>query len=85
MLVMKEIEVEVATARQKFSSQASPELLADMREIAEQEGRHFQAVLEEAMEQYIARHKQESVRPEMLAHFYASLERNRRLYSLLAK
>ena len=85
MLALMEAEVDVAAARQKFSSRASPELLADMREIAEQEGRPFQAVLEEAMEQYIARHKRESFRPEIMAHFYASLERNRRLYGLLAK
>ena len=39
--------------REKFSSQASPELLAAVREIARKEGRHFQAVLEEAMREYI--------------------------------
>ena len=43
----------MVTAREKFSSQASPELLAGMREIARQEGRHFQAVLEDAMSSYI--------------------------------
>ena len=31
----------MAVPRQKFSSQASPELLAAMREIARREGRHF--------------------------------------------
>ena len=39
--------------REKFSSQAAPELLGAMREIARDEGRHFQAVLEEAMREYI--------------------------------
>ena len=38
----------MAVPREKFSSQASPELLAAVREIARKEGRHFQAVLEEA-------------------------------------
>ena len=38
---------------QKFSSQASPELLSKMREIARNDGRHFQAVLEDAMRDYI--------------------------------
>ena len=32
-------------ARKKFSSQASSELLAAMRKVARDEGRHFQTVL----------------------------------------
>ncbi len=35
-----------AGQRTKFSSQAKPELLASLREIARSDGRHFQAVLE---------------------------------------
>ena len=72
-------------AKQKFSSRASPGLLAEMRSIAEQDGRSFQSVLEDAMRQYVSRRNRESVRPEIMAHFYASLERNRRLYELLAR
>ena len=75
----------MATARQKFSSQASAELLAELRSIAREEGRHFQVVLEQAMHEYIERRKQDSVRPKAMAHFHASLERNRGLYDLLAK
>ena len=71
--------------REKFSSQASPDLLAAMREIAQQEGRHFQAVLEDAMSGYIKAREQQKVRPEVMAHYSASLERNRKLYELLAQ
>jgi hypothetical protein len=71
--------------REKFSSQAAPELLAGMREIARREGRHFQAVLEDAMNDYIESKAQVKVRPEVMAHFQASLEKNRRLYELLAQ
>ena len=71
--------------RVKFSSQASPELLSSMREIARSEGRHFQAVMEEAMEEYIANRNRQAPRPEVMAHFRASVERNRRLYELLAE
>ena len=74
----------VAT-REKFSSQASPDLLSKMRAIAQSDGRHFQAVLEDAMSVYIESRTQPRVRPEMMAHFYASLEKNRRLYELLAQ
>jgi hypothetical protein len=75
----------MVTIREKFSSQASPELLAGMREIARKEGRHFQAVLEDAMSSYIESKAREKVRPEVMAHFQASLEKNRRLYELLAQ
>ena len=71
--------------RQKFSSQAEPELLAAMREIARAEGRHFQAVLEEAMSGDIESKAQQKVRPEVMTHYRASVERNRRLYELLAQ
>ena len=71
--------------REKFSSQASPDLLADMRKVARDEGRHFQSVLEDAMREYLDNRTQQNIRPEVMAHFYASLERNRRLYELLAQ
>ena len=69
----------------KFSSQASPEALAAIREIARGEGRQFQAVVQEAMEEYIVNRRRKSPRPEVMAHFRASVERNRRLYELLAE
>ena len=75
----------MVVSREKFSSQASPELLAAVREIAQQDGRHFQAVLEDAMSSYIEAREQQKVRPEVMAHYRASLERNRKLYELLAQ
>ena len=74
----------VAT-REKFSSQASPELLAEMRQVAQDEGRHFQAVLEDAMREYLDNKALGKVRPEAMAHFRASVKRHRRLYELLAE
>ena len=74
----------VAT-REKFSSQASPDLLAALRKVARDEGRHFQAVLEDAIQEYLDNKTRGKVRPEVMAHFYASLEKNRRLYELLAQ
>ena len=71
--------------RVKFSSQAAQELLWAMRKIARSEGRQFQAVMEEAMEAYIANRTRERPRPEVMAHFRASVERNRRLMELLAE
>ena len=73
------------TARVKFSSQAEPELLSKMREVARSEGRHFQAVLEDAMREYLDSKAQTRVRPEVMAHYRASVEKNRRLAELLAQ
>ena len=75
----------MAALREKFSSQASPELLAAVREIAHEEGRHFQAVLEEAMREYIENRSKEKLRASVMAHFQASVEKNRRLGEMLAR
>ena len=74
----------VAT-REEFSGQAPPELLAAMRGIARQEGRQFADVVEDAMWEYFKRKLGPDVRPQVMAHYYASLERNRRLAELLAQ
>ena len=78
-------EAGLMVAREKFSSQASPDLLASLRQVARDEGRHFQAVLEDAMQEYLDNKTQGKVRPEVMAHYRASVERHRRLYELLAK
>ena len=71
--------------RTRFSSQTKPELLASLRETVRRDGRHFQAVLEDAMASYIEARAQHRVCPEVMAHYRASLERNRLLYKLLAR
>lgn len=70
----------MATHKINFSSQASPEVLTAMREIATKEGRQFQAVLQEEMEEYIVNRNRKTPRPEVMAHFRASVVRNRRLH-----
>lgn len=75
----------MGVSREKFSSQASAELLAALRGIAREEGRHFQAVLEDAMYEYIQGRAEDKPRASVMAHFQASIERNRRLGELLAK
>ena len=75
----------MAQTREKFSSQASPELLAALRAAAREEGRHFQAVLEDAMSGYLEKKARQTIRPEIIEHFRASVERHRLLGELLAK
>jgi hypothetical protein len=75
----------MTTRREKFSSQADPQLLATLREVARSEGRQFQAVLEDAMRTYIESRTQQRSRDSVMAHFRASVEKNRLLGKLLAE
>ena len=75
----------MATHRQKLSSQADPELLSALREIAKKEGRQFQAVLEDAMREYIDSKNSSKPRDSVMTHFQVSVEKNRKLGNLLAK
>ncbi|MFU8894822.1 MAG: hypothetical protein ACNA8J_00395 [Gammaproteobacteria bacterium] len=81
---MMEITVS-APVREKFSSQAAPEVLAALRRIAVAEGRQFQAVLDEALRDYIDRHQQARPRRHVLAAFAGSVEEFDELYRELAK
>ena len=71
--------------REKFSSQASPELLAALRRIADSEGRQFQAVIEEAMRDYIERKEKSRPRRHVMEAFADSLDEFDGLYRELAK
>jgi membrane-bound ClpP family serine protease len=74
-----------STTREKFASQAAPDVLAAMRDIAATQGRQFQAVLDEAMRDYIERQQQAAPRKHVLAAFADSIEEFDRLYAALAK
>lgn len=69
----------------KFSSQAEAELLQAMQEIAAREGRQFQAVLGEAMREYLGRKRQQAPRRNVLEAFQESLDERNELYKSLAK
>lgn len=71
--------------REKFSSQAAPEVLAALRQIAEAEGRQFQSILDEALRDYIDRRQRERLRRHVMSAFAASLDEFDALYRELAK
>ena len=73
------------TALRKFSSQAEPEVLKALQEIATREGRQFQAVLGDAMRDYLAHMRQQAPRRSVLEAFQKSLEEHDELYRSLAK
>jgi hypothetical protein len=71
--------------RQKFASQAAPDVLEAIRSIAEEEGRQLQSVIEEALREFVERKRGERPRHAVLAHLQASVERHRDLYRRLAQ
>ena len=73
------------SALRKFSSQAEPEILEGLQEIAAREGRQFQAVLGEAMREYLARKNQQGPRRNVIEAFQESLRERDELYRSLAK
>lgn len=71
--------------REKFSSQAAPEVLAALRQIAESEGWQFQAVLDEALREYIERKEKGRPRRHVIDAFAQSVGEFDSLYRELAK
>ena len=69
----------------KFSSQADPEVLEELQDVASREGRQFQAVLGDAMREYLTRKRQNAPRRNVLEAFQESLKERDELYRSLAK
>ncbi|TSA58498.1 MAG: hypothetical protein D4R39_00395 [Methylophilaceae bacterium] len=69
----------------KFSSQANPEVLNTLREIAGAEGRKFHAVLDEAFRDYLSKKGAVAPSQKVMTHFAQSLHEFETLYQALAK
>ena len=81
-----EREIPMSTLnREKFSSQASPDVLAALRDLAAVQGRQFQSVLDDAMRDYLERQTKTRPRQHVMASFASSLEEFDSLYRDLAK
>jgi hypothetical protein len=72
-------------ALRKYSSQAEPEVLKAMQAVADREGRQLQAVIAEAMREYLARRQQQAPRRNVLEAFQESLKERDELYRKLAR
>ena len=72
-------------ALRKFSSQADPEVLKALQAIADREGRQLQAVIGDALREYLARRQQQAPRRNVLEAFQKSLKERDELYRKLAK
>jgi len=74
-----------SATREKFSSQAAPEVLSALRKIAESEGRPIQEILDEALREYIERKEKGEPRRQAMDAFTQSLSEFDQLYRELAK
>lgn len=73
------------TAREKFSSEAAPEVLTALWKIAESEGRLIQEILDEALREYIERKEKGQPRRQVMDAFAQSISEFDQLYRELAK
>lgn len=72
-------------AREKFSSQVRPDLLASLRGLAASEGRQVQFLLEEAITDLVQKRTQQNPRSTVLAAYLGSHDKFSGLYQKLAK
>lgn len=71
--------------REKFATQLSSNVLAELRTLAKDEGRQLQALVEEAVTKLIDERKQMRARPHVMAAYQKSHGRYASLYKELAK
>lgn len=69
----------------KFSSQANPEILNTLREIADTEGRKLHAVMDEAFRDYLSKKGAMPQSQKVMTTFAQSLHDFDALYQALAK
>ncbi len=69
----------------KFASQADPKVLAAFKALAKSEGRQLQALLDEAMRDFLEKKQTGRVRKHVLAAFQDSVREFEPLYRKLAK
>lgn len=72
-------------AREKFATQVNTELLAAVRGIAQSEGRQLQALVDEALADFVEKHQKGRPRRHVMATYDASHARYGSLYKKLAE
>lgn len=71
-------------AREKFATQVSSEILSAVRDLAQDEGRQLQALVDEALADLIEKRKQGRPRTHVMAVYQASHDKYAPLYKNLA-
>lgn len=75
----------MAKPLKKFSAQADENLLSEVKELAQKEGKRFQVLINEAFEDLVEKRKQTKPRKNVMTIFEQSLDELDDLYKELAK
>ena len=81
---MQQAQIE-KTAKVKFATQADPVVLATLKRLAADEGSQIQALVDEALREYIERNTSNTPRRHVLDSFRNSMATYNSLYRELAK
>jgi hypothetical protein len=73
------------TTKEKFATQVSPEILGELRALAQSEGRQLQALVDEALADLIEKRRNSRPRPHTMSAYHGSHEKYAELYRSLAK
>ena len=71
--------------REKFATQINAATLAEVRRLAESEGRQLQSLMDEALADLIEKHKQSRPRDHVMRAYQKSLGPYEELYKKLAQ
>jgi hypothetical protein len=75
----------MSAAKEKFATQVTSEILAEVRALAQSEGRQLQALVDEALADLVEKRKNTRPRQHVMNAYQASHDRYAELYRLLAK
>ena len=78
-------QIQEKTAKVKFATQADPVVLETLKNIAANEGRQIQALVDEALRDYIDKKTGNAPRRHVMDAFKSSMARYDSLYKELAK
>jgi len=75
----------MSPSREKFATQVDSEILAEVRTLAQKEGRQLQALVDEGLADLIEKYKRAKPRAHVMGAYLASHERYGPLYKKLAE
>jgi hypothetical protein len=75
----------MSASKEKFATQVTPDILAEVRALAHSEGRQLQALVDEALTDLIEKRRNTRPRPHVMNAYNVSHEKYAELYQKLAK
>lgn len=75
----------MSTVREKFATQVNSKILAEVRALAQAEGRQLQVLIDEALADLIEKRRGIRPRSHVMAAYQASHDRYDKLYKKLAE